>query len=145
MVNSMARDCKDNKRRKDLDHCVCECECACVMPAMCLISAAGEVRSGHKYPSKTQLSTLNWHNIRTTSVTLLLALSLCIILSVYFSPLKCVHHNMLAQKSSFICADWCDSARLWTTDHLICRMHRFSLGQGDKKWKVNDALGQIYV
>lgn len=33
----------------------------------------------------------------------------------------------------------------WTTDHMICRMHRFSLGQGDKKWKVNDALGQTYV
>lgn len=61
---------------------MCVWVCLCVMPAVCLISAAGEVKSGHKSPSKTQLSPLNLHNSWATSVSLLLTLSLCIILSL---------------------------------------------------------------
>lgn len=61
MVSSTVRDIKDKTKRERERERIASV-CVCVMPVGCLISAAGEVKSGHKSHPQAGLSPLNLHN-----------------------------------------------------------------------------------
>lgn len=91
--------------------------CVRVMPGGCLISAAGEVKSGHKSHPQTLPSPLNLHNSWATSVSLLLSLSPCVFPSLsLLSLLKCVCSNVCWPKSGVALAQedvmQCNGAQL---------------------------------